>query len=114
MMKMNKRNMIVKVLAGTLLTGLLALSSGCVSEETILEPEHAPKISIVKCGNRVSISWPSEVGYRYGLFAYTTDEKIIRCDKSFVGTGDIIEFSFPWTSDRPLPEYNLVFERIIE
>ena len=99
--------------AGAVFLGAVFLLSGCVSEP--VEPMYIPKLAVAQSSNgTVVISWPSKVGYRYRLFACKENGKAVAYEKPFIGTGDIIEFKFAWKSDRPLPMYSILPEKIEE
>ncbi|MDA3834276.1 MAG: hypothetical protein PF495_12865 [Spirochaetales bacterium] len=99
--------------AGCVLAGSFVFS-GCV--QVVDEPLYIPAVAASRGSNGVvTVSWPSRVGYRYRLFARKSGEKSELTEsygKTFMGTGENIEITFPLSLNQPIPLFSVMPEKI--
>jgi hypothetical protein len=96
-----------------LFAAVLALS-GCVSKEIL--PEHSPRLTTAQNSDGlVSMSWKSEVGYKYWIYVMDPADHVwspLKGVDAFRGTGEIITFRDKRNPRLPLPWYSLRSEKL--
>ncbi len=110
---MTRRYTRIRACARVVLAFGIILLAGCVSKE--VEPPHQPRLVISQAKDGVvTLSWNSEVGYKYAIDYMDPQDKRwkpLPGKDAFRGTGETISVRQPCNPQLPTPWFNIRYSK---